>query len=155
MRATLLAVLVSVFSPFSFALADAFTGNTLHALYTISTTLPDQSIRSVKGNVMLYFDNRGRVYDYNNNTKDRTGNLVGLNHWIKDLTYFQRIYVFGHSLAIEDLEKGGKGALIVFTKSDSGCVISVKFTNDPVVKSEVQTDYCRILPGHVDPIASE
>jgi hypothetical protein len=154
MRATLLAALVSVFSPFSFALADAFTGNTLHASYTISTTLPDQSIRSVKGDVMLYFDNRGRVYDYNN-TEDRIGNLVGLNHWIKDLTYFQRIYVFGHSLAIEDLEKGGKGALIVFTKSDSGCVISVKFTHDPVVKSEVQTDYCLILPGHVDPIASE
>lgn len=150
MRAALLAPLVVAFP--SFALADSFTGNTLQASYTISTTLPDQSIRSAKGDVKLYFDERGRVYDYNN-MEDKSGNLVGLNHWVRDVTYFQRIYIFDRSLAIEDMEKGGKGALIVFTKSDSGCEISVKFTNDPAIKSEVQTDYCRIVPGRVDPVA--
>jgi hypothetical protein len=155
MRAALLAVLVFVFSPFSFAMADPFTGNTLQASYMIITTLPDQSIRSAKGGVTLYFDNRGRVYDYNNN-RDKTGALIGLKHWIRDPSSIQRIYFFGESLAIEDIEQGGKGGLIVVTKSDSGCSISVKFMNDVVAaKSEVETDYCRILPGHIDPIASE
>jgi hypothetical protein len=154
MRTALLAVLVFAFSPFSFSVADPFTGNTLQASYTIATTLPDQSIRSAKGGVALYFDNRGRVYDQNNN-QDKSGAVIGLKNWIKDSSSIQRIYFFGQSLAIEDIEEGGKGELIVFTKSDSGCSISVKFMNDLAVESEVQTDYCRILPGHIDPIASE
>jgi hypothetical protein len=154
MRAAHLAVFVFAFSSFSFAMTEPFAGNTLQASYTIITTLSDQSSRSTRGGVTLYFDNRGRVFDYNN-THDRAGVPIGLNHWVKDPTSIQRIYFFGQSVAIEDIEEGGKGGLIVFTKSDSGCSISVKFMNDLAVKSEVQTDYCRILPGHIDPIASK
>jgi hypothetical protein len=154
LRLIFLAALQTAFLPFSFAMADPFTGNTLQASYTISATLADQTIRSAKGDVILYLDKQGRARNYNS-AEDKTGALIGIGHWVKDGNTLQRIYVFGESLAIEDLEIGGKGALIVFTKSDSGCAISVKFMDNSMVRSDVQTDYCRILPGQVDPMVSK
>jgi hypothetical protein len=145
---------MSVFSPFPSAIADPFAGNTLQASYTINATLADQSIRSAKGDVILYLDKQSRARNFGNND-DKNGALIGIRHWTKDGSKFQRIYVFGQSLAIEDLEKGGKGELIVFTKSDFGCAISVRFTDHSMAKADVETDYCRILPGQEDPIASK